>query len=290
MSGGGKGGGDIDVNDLVKEQAKQNRVSQFTPAGSMRFGNINKAGQFVPQAGAASLQEDSPYQAAMRGGQEQASVQLANQLLPQAYNPLPGISTQGLPERPTDYGADRGRVERDVYDRAYSLIQPDFDMQQRRLDQQLANQGLPMGSEAYSGEQDRFQRGRGETLTRLAQGATEAGGAEQSRLQGMVEGGRQAGLGEQQLMRSGPLQELAMMLGGGQYNPTPAGQFYAPGQVNALDPGLAQASAKAQGRSDILGGLFGLGQAGAMGYAMGGPAGAGAGVGSQFMNSGYWGR
>ena len=50
--------------------------------------------------------------------------------------------------------------------------------------QRLQNQGIPIGSEAYNKEQDRFSRSRGDALENLALSSVGAGRQEQGRLFG----------------------------------------------------------------------------------------------------------
>lgn len=83
---------------------------------------------------------------------------------------LPGISQ--------DFSADRKRTEDAVYARAKSKFAPDFEQRNRAVQQQLADQGLALGSEAYNGELDRMNRMENEGYTNAAYDAVQAGGNE----------------------------------------------------------------------------------------------------------------
>lgn len=96
--------------------------------------------------------------------------------------------------------SDEG-VERAMFDRQKQLLAPVFEEQDRALEQKLANQGLPIGSEAYAGERTRFDRTRNEALT---------GAANQAVLAGRQEG--RAG-------RTAEFNQLAALLGGQQTSP-----------------------------------------------------------------------
>lgn len=307
MSGGGKGGGDSfsfgDASRLLDKQAELNRISQFGPSGNLLFGNLDAQGQFVQQPGAAAMTQETPYQQAIRGASQDTSIGLFNQIAPQASNPLTQLSFEGLPERQfqidwskvqgvpgaDQFGPAAERASSAYYNRASQLLQPDFDLSQRRLDQRLADQGLPIGSEAYAADQNRFQSQRDQTLGNLALAAVGAGNDEAARLYQQALQGRQAqigdqtlgfdlanqarlaGFGEQQTLRSNQLMELANLLGG-QYNPVPAPQFFGPGQVDVTSPySLAQQSqlGQQQQQNALWGNLATLGGTAGGLYALG---------------------
>ena len=79
---------------------------------------------------------------------------------------------------PTDnYSADRQRIEQSMFER----VNPQLQQQEDRLRQQLADQGIRYGSQAYQGAYDPFNRQV--TDTRL--GIVAAGGQEQQRMDQM---------------------------------------------------------------------------------------------------------
>lgn len=284
---------------VARAQAEANRISQFGPGGNLLFGKVGPGGQFIQDTGgAASFVEESPFQQEARQTGESAALQLAQSLAPQAGN-LQTASYAGLPENqfqidwskigtvPTanDFSADAARVEQATFDRAMNLLRPQLDLQERRLNQSLADQGIPLGAEAYVTEQGRFADERGRRLDDLALAAVQAGRDEQSRLfnQALTSRGtqladqlqqmsltnqaRQTGFGEQQAVRNQQLQELAALLGGA-YNPTPATAFVAPGMIDVTGPinaayqgQLAAAQQRAANQQALMGGLFGLGSA-----------------------------
>ena len=89
-----------------------------------------------------------------------------------------------LPElaNPDSYGDEISRVEGAVYDRAMNRLQPQFDQQQNRLNVDLANRGLPIGSEASADARNRFDDSRGRQLTDLSLASVLAGSQEHGRL------------------------------------------------------------------------------------------------------------
>ena len=155
-------------------------------------------------------------------------------------------------------GINRGRAEQGAFNRQMSLMNPGFDMDQERLQQDLANRGIPRDSEAYDRELARFQRNKGETVGRVAQDAIGAGGAEVSRQQQAV--GQLFGLGDQisqrdiqaqlqnaniaQSNRGVQFNELAALLGLNQVAQPGLQNFFAP--ANADVTGAFQINQAAQ--------------------------------------------
>lgn len=95
----------------------------------------------------------------------------------QGINLQQGFGDVGQVQRsigPTDYSADRQRVE----DAIYSRINPQLDRDRATLENTLVNQGLARGSEAFNQEMDAANRQANDARMQ----AVLAGGGEQSRL------------------------------------------------------------------------------------------------------------
>ena len=295
-----------DPNQLIATDAAQNRITQFTPYGNLLFGSVGDQGQFVqgqvPEGGsAAAFTQETPFQSDLRSLQENLGIGLATEA-GQQFNQLaaqtPFDFTQGLPEfqfqdatnlpeLPTDFEDTRRQVTKSVFDRQLGLLQPEFTRQREDLAQNLANRGIPIGSEAYNQATNRLDTQQSEQTQRLAQAADVAGGAEASRTFGMTlqarnqaiadqlrandlsNMARQAQLNERIGLRGQQFNELAALLGGPQIvQPT----FFAPSAVNTLGANqLAMSGANNafnQGMANYssgLGGLFDL--AGSLGSA-----------------------
>lgn len=78
---------------------------------------------------------------------------------------------------PQDFSSDRQRVEEALYSR----LNPQLERDRSHLDQRLANQGIPLGSEAYREAIDESDRQANDARMQ----AILAGGQEQSRLAGL---------------------------------------------------------------------------------------------------------
>lgn len=285
---------------LINAQANANRVNQITPQGNLVYGTMQN-GQFTanPKPQAASMIQQTPYQAQMQGITEGTATNLANSLSGQASN-LQGMSLEGLPQLTSgldmskiralpgqdDFSADAGRVEQATFDRIANLLNPQFDLQQRRLETSMADRGLPFSGEAQNAGIGRFYDAKNRAFTDAALQAVGAGRAEQQRLfgntmtargaetqdqltnAGLAASARSTGLGEQKTIRDQQLSELASLLGGS-YQPTPQASFAGPGQVDVTGPYQLAQNAQLAGynanqgmQQALLGGLFGLGSAG----------------------------
>jgi len=103
--------------------------------------------------------EESEFQQGQRGRQEQLASELSGQLMGQD---LPG----------TD-GSAR-------FEQGRELLQPQFQQDRERLSQQLADQGLPAGSEAHTRELNRLEQSQGRQLQELSFNAVQTAEAQRS--------------------------------------------------------------------------------------------------------------
>ena len=291
-----------DPNALIQQDAAANRITQFTPYGNLLFGSVGDQGQFVQSPdGAAAFTQETPFQSDLRALQENLGIGLATeagQQFDQLAAQTPFSFTEGLPEfqfedatnlpeLPTDFEDTRRQVTKSVFDRQLGLLQPEFTRQQEDLAQNLANRGIPIGSEAYNQAINRLDTQQSEQTQRLAQAADVAGGAEASRTFGMTlqarnqaiadqlranelnNMARSAQLNERIGLRGQQFNELAALLGGPQIvQPT----FFAPSAVNTLGANQLATSGANNAYNQAManygsaqGGLFDL--AGALGSA-----------------------
>lgn len=232
-----------DYNKLIKTQANVNRINSYDPFGSIEYSGPNKT---------IATTTLSP--------EQQAFLNQRNDIGAMAGELAQSYAGQ-LPTDPFSFDFNRGNVEDAVYQRGLRLLEPQFEQQQRTLDQKLANQGLPMGSEAYNTEQTRFQDAQNRALEDLAFRAVEYGGTEESRA-----------LANQLTARQAPMAEIGGLLG--------LQPFQMPGQVggqpvDAMGPAqlaqnadLARYQGKLQSSQGMMSGLYGLGSAAIMAMAM----------------------
>lgn len=93
-----------------------------------------------------------------------------------------GLSTEGLTQLVSDPESFRTNIEQTLFNRQLGLLQPEFTRQRQDLEQNLANRGIPITSEAYDSALNRLESNQGEQLQRLAQQSTLAAGQESDRL------------------------------------------------------------------------------------------------------------
>lgn len=298
-----------DPTAAIEAQAEQARITQFTPSGNLLFGTVTPEGGFEAETGGiASLQEETAAAEQLRLIGEEAAINLAGEIAPLATD-LPALTFEGLPERVSaldregfipipgaeGFSEDARRLEEVTFQRALSFLRPEFDLAETRLKQELANRGLPIGSEAYDDAIDRFEAQRDRRLTEAAFQAVQAGRTEQTRLANLAftgrgqqlaeqlqditlaERARVGGFGELETLRASALTELAALLGGQQFQPIPGAAFFPPGSVDVLTPLAMQQRADLAGfQSDVstqqgfTGGLFSLGQSALMAAILGG--------------------
>ena len=106
------------------------------------------------------------------------------------------LDTSGLTALQSDPEAFRSNIEQTLYNRQLGLLQPEFTRQREDLEQNLADRGIPITSDAYNSAINRFETQQGEQLGRLAQQATLAAGQESDRLVNQARQARQQQFGE----------------------------------------------------------------------------------------------
>lgn len=199
---------------------QQQQANDAAAANNRKFNNVNITGptgdvQWITNPDGTMTQKTSlnPYQTAALTAQQSG----ASKLSQVADQMAGGIDTgafsipTGLPTRvtgldmsgmkhlnPTDYGADREKFTADSFAAAKRLLDPEFDLQQHRLEQSLSDKGLPMTGDAYDHEMGQFRTARGNAYKDAAFAAERAGADEQSRLFGLDMNTNNAMLGMQQ--------------------------------------------------------------------------------------------
>ncbi|MGI9297099.1 MAG: hypothetical protein ACR2QC_04275 [Gammaproteobacteria bacterium] len=268
--GGGKGSikgtqqdvNEVDIDQLIRRQANQNRIDQVTPFGSLTFSTSNppqtvtrtfrvdpRSGTRVTGRQAAELGPNfgvpQSIQAVIPGSgrpiattelseDQQRILDLQEGLLQALGGQALDLATRGELFSPFNVEENRTDVEDAVFGRGLRLLQPVFDRQEDALTQRLANQGLPVGSEAFNEDFRSFNTGRDQVLADLADRALIASGAEQTRLLGA---------------RAQPLNEILAVLGQTQVQqPT----FFGPGQVDVLGAQSLLQSAQAANQAASL--------------------------------------
>jgi hypothetical protein len=168
------------------------------------------------------------------------------------------------PAAPQADAAARQQVIDSLYGQSQSRLDPRFEGEQRAMENQLANSGIPRGSEAFSSAMRDFNLGKNDAYQTAQNAAIQAGGAEQSRLFGIGTQARQNAISEQNYLRALPAAEQQQLMGMyGQEQQLRQNQFDAMGSVRdrEIDEQLRQRQIPMQEMQNLAqaqGQLFGL--------------------------------
>lgn len=262
----------IDPAALITQQADVNRITQFTPFGTQRFGTVGGEGEFVAETGGAATGIELPPEifAALESQVRTGSVLASEALRRSGGLPEDALSFEGQPAFPSTFDlsslppipgeqdllGEGRRVEEAELERFRLRTDPLFAKRKERILQNLANQGIPLSNVAASGESGEltaFERARSDAELDATLRAISSGKAEQSRLLGearttraqrlseelrnigLSQGARQQGISEQTFLRQLPFSELAQILGAAAPNiQTPV--FQPPAPIDVLGP------------------------------------------------------
>lgn len=176
---GKKGGSAPAAPDPYKTAAAEsqfNRPDTYGPSGGgVRQGYTDASGNFVQGVAPEGFQSAQSYiesdvERQLREMMEPASLNLTGQVV-SSIDTLPGQARVG----------DRSDVARDLFNKNFSLMKPQFEQENDRLLTNLQARGLPVGGEAFDEAYSQQQTGVNEALSRMAMDANLAAGQEQSR-------------------------------------------------------------------------------------------------------------
>lgn len=246
--------------ETARLQQKMNMVDQYNPYGATTFSPIGddryRVDTHLSPLGQSAFDSQARIDAATNS--------LAEGQLGRIGQAVSGpLDFSKLPSLTQDFSADRDAVTNALMERN----KPQMDLDQRRVDTQLTNQGIPRGSEAWKTSQDDIARRQNDF--RLA--AINAGGQEQSRLYGLTADARNRMINEMLQQRSQPINEMAALLGTGQVT-MPNAPNIPQTNVNGTDVlganslayqgAMSNYNQKMGARNSLMGGLSGLGGAG----------------------------
>lgn len=234
-----------------------NRVNQYTPNGNLTYAQTGTSASGNPLW--SSYQTLSPEQAdiqAKNNALSQSLLGTAGTGLNQVHTLLSGNNT-ALDESKLAQPSIQGQA---VQDAIMSRLRPEMEREQKGLDNQLANQGIMQGSEAWGTAQDKQTQGKNDLYTQAALQGIQTGNA-----------ARQQGIGEQYSTQTRPLDIVNALRTGNQVSnpawaPVPQQTPYqgpdllgaAQGNYNAQ---MGQYNAQQAQQNALTGGLFSLGSA-----------------------------
>ena len=231
----------------VSQQLETNRLNELTPFGNQYYvqdengnqfkvnsvGNlnpINTAGWTGEQYQNQSYIDRSLQAIAGEGGDNN---QGQGGLLPQLRGMFSSpVDFSGVSRAPTidDFGADRSRIENSLYDRFATVNEPIFARQSEQFEQDMANRGIPRGSELYNQQYEQLQRAQNDARQAARAQTIQMGGSEQQRLFEDANTARTNAIGEILTKRGMPLSELQGLLS--TVHPTQLPNFNATANVN----------------------------------------------------------
>lgn len=226
-------------------QAFLNATDEFGPQGSREF-----EGFLDPESGeqrfraTTTLSPDA--QAAFEAEQEVArgtNLLAAGQIGRVGEAVSDPFSFGGIPDAPLADEGSRAQTQEALFARQRQFLDPRFDQEQRSLETQLVNQGIPRNSDAFRRELENFNRRKDAAFADARSQSILAGGAEQSRVFGLESAARERGIQERAFERNIPLNEIAALLGTGQVS---LPQFGAPPQTAVAGTDVLGAQALTQ--------------------------------------------
>ena len=244
--------------EATRAATAANRINQYTPYGSLTYSRDPNAA--TPDEGWSATQILSPEQYQIL----QRNQNLSTGLLGTAETGLGKVNE--LLSNPT---IDESRLAQmpisgqSVQDAIMSRLEPQMGRRREQLDQSLANQGIPIGSEAYQNARTDLGQQENDLMTQAA-------------LQGINTGlgARQQGIQEQAFLQDRPLNVVNALRTGSQV--TSPNFTNVPQQATTTGPNYLGA-AQQQGQWDqntynagvgannsMMSGLFGLGGAALM--------------------------
>lgn len=258
-------------------------VTGYDAKGNPIYGNRDTETTTLSGSGQKQFDLENQIAESLLGGARGQVDQLAGTRY-QNQNSKKGEFNPGAEYTEGEMYKPNGQFADDVYQRVAKGLQPEFDRRNRSNDQKLANQGLPIGSEAYNEAMSTESEGQNRALEDAALAAEEQGfqrdlavrgqqqdelGSRFGRTLGIREQANQEGLSERQQQYN----ELAAALGGDQIAPVGSfgggggGQIDVSGAFGAQqDARLAKYNASQQQRNTNIGAGAGLATAGIIAF------------------------
>lgn len=268
--------------DAARAAAASNRVNQVTPYGSLNYAVTGKDPYGNPTWTATT--QLSPEQQQLYNYDVQSSLGLGrlqntgldyvNRMISQPFSTssLTGLRGNIDPSRTGMAGWDRAT------DLVMQRLQPQLAQEQKSFDTQMANQGIPLGSEAYQNAKNLFDQRQNDRLVSASLGGANL----QNQLFGqevsaanLANQARGQGFQELAYQRNEPINTLNAVRSGSQV--TTPNQFYVNAPQQATTAGadmlgaagmtgnaaIAGANAQNAQRNAMISGLFSLGSAAA---------------------------
>lgn len=212
--------------DTAVAQNALNDVNQVTPYGNLTYqqtGSVQDDGNTVPQFTATTTLTPAQQQA-LNSEQNLTSglYGLADQQLGRVDSALASpMDTSNIPQTPQNIGQLDNQGISQIYGLATSQLDPQWQRQQSELNDQLAEQGIPTGSDAYNKAQQQFSADQSQAYNGALANAISEGQQQSQNTFADTEQAQQQGLQTDAYLYNQPLNEAIALEGGGQIpNPT----------------------------------------------------------------------
>jgi hypothetical protein len=259
--------------DAVQKSAEVNQINQVSPFGSQTYsGTIGQPDRTLTTTLNSTDQRTLDQQRALANSLTGMAQTRAGQI------PNSAFDISGAPKAIDPNATNLKQVQDAVYERNTAYLDPQFDQGQHDLETKLANQGIPIGSEAYTRAMGDFSRSKEQAYSDARDAAIQAGDTAQSQQFGLSQAAHTQGVQDILTQRTQPMNELAALLQGAPALNTPS--FGAPAQYQvapadvtgayglnqsakntAYQGGVASANA---GNANLTTGLVGAATAAAM--------------------------
>lgn len=262
-------GGSAPVPDPTVQIAAQKSADQYNvvgPGGSTTWSQGQQQRIGTDQSGRPIYGNSSTQTTTLAPDQQKQydlQNQIADQLLSGANKNISGfVNTPYSSGADFDYNTATPDAAKAAYQQQVDLLQPQFANADKAFDTKLANQGIPIGSDAYADAQRQHENDQNFALTQAAQSAQGTGA-------NMAFQQQQANQAKALQTRQEQYNEISSALGGSQLQPVGAyaggsgGNVDATGAFNAQNNAqLANYNAGQQSNNAMLGAGAGLAGAG----------------------------
>lgn len=225
-------GGSAPVPDPTVQIAAQKAADQYNvvgPGGSTKWTQGNPVVTGYDQSGKPIYNAQSTQTTTLAPDQQKQydlQNQIADQLLTGANSNIGGfVNTPYSGGSAFDYNTATPDAAKAAYQQQVDLLQPQFANADKAFDTKLANQGIPIGSDAYADAQRQHENDQNFALTQAAQSAQGTGA-------NMAFQQQQANNARDLQTRQEQYNEISAALGGSQLQPVGA---YAGGSGGSVD-------------------------------------------------------
>lgn len=195
-----------------------NLIDQNTPLGSLTYSEISPGGDGTPPHYSANTTLTPEAQNSLNLQQQTANA-LDNLALSGTAQVGKAFGTpldySNLPT-PTADTADLNKDVQSLYAQQTLQLDPQFDTQQKQLETQLVNKGIPQGSDAWNKALQQFNLSKSTAYNQAWNSAQTGGQQFEANQFNMDLAARQQGVSEADYLNTLPINEVSALMSGGQ--------------------------------------------------------------------------